>query len=310
MAITMRKTKKIALEAIKNIQKRKTTMRKTKQDALEAIKNIQKMDKIKMHNVEQTTNPKPKAYSNQSKWLDSVEFDTLASKGSNALRKESPNSSIKETKKQLLMQLEEMRKRVKELEYALAQSESAAQKFAFEASEAEIKAKRLAILLAKDMNDSGKMLSRPKKRKIDAESSQPRKKHNTGNFFDSDYQSKLEIIETTEQLDDLKKELASSNDNEARKTKRKTRKRKKTDSQTSSTLPPTNKRSRIDIYGGGITNPRFQCYINTAIQLLTQCPGFQNDIYQFFHENQEHLNQPLNKDGKLYQRLTFAEGLL
>ena len=47
----------------------------------------------------------------------------------------------------------------------------------------------------------------------------------------------------------------------------------------------------------------------TAIQLLTQCPEFQNDISQFFQQN-KHLNQPLHKDGKLYQRLTFAEGLL
>ena len=139
------------------------TMRKTKKVALEAIKNIQKLDKIKMHNVEQTTNPKPKVYSNQSKWLDSVEFDTLAAKGSNALRKESPNSSIKVTKKELLMKLEEITqdnerlrselntvnkylsksgKRVKKLEYALGQSESAAQNFAFQANEAERECKR------------------------------------------------------------------------------------------------------------------------------------------------------------------------
>ena len=347
-------------------------MRKSKKVALEAIKNIQELDKIKMLNVKQTTNPKPKAYSNESKWLDSVEFDTLAAKGSNELRKELPNSSIKVTKKELLMKLEEIAqdnerlrdelntvkkylfksgKREKKLEYALGQSESAAQNFAFQANEAESKAKRLTKVLKElfskyeilrelvsdshpmelnmtalshyqskleiietteqlnehkkelassndnedsDMNDSGKMLSSPKKRKIDAESSQPKKKHIPGNFFDSDDDSK-----------------AIKNKNPYNNTeKRKTRKRKKTDSQTSSTLPPTNKRSRIDIYGGGITNPRFQCYINTAIQLLTQYPGFQNDIYQFFHQNQEHLNQPLHKDGKLYQRLTFAEGLL
>ena len=355
-------------------------MRKSKKVALEAIKNIQELDKIKMLNVKQTTNPKPKAYSNESKWLDSVEFDTLAAKGSNELRKELPNSSIKVTKKELLMKLEEIAqdnerlrdelntvnkylsksgKREKKLEYALGQSESAAQNFAFQANEAESKAKRLKKVLKelfskyeilrelvsdshpmelnmtalsdyqskleiietteqldehkkelassndnearktppkrssnKDMNDSGKMLSSPKKRKIDAESSQPKKKHNPGNFFDSN-------------SDDDSKAIKNNNTE-----KRKTRKRKKTDSQTSSTLPPTNKRSRIDIYGGGITNPRFQCYINTAIQLLTQCPGFQNDILQFFHQNQEHFNQPLHKDGKLYQRLTFAEGLL
>ena len=83
-------------------------MRNSKKVALEAIENIQKLDKIKMLNVKQTTNPKPKAYSNESKWLDSVEFDTLAAKGSNELRKESPNSSIKVTKKELLMKLEEI----------------------------------------------------------------------------------------------------------------------------------------------------------------------------------------------------------
>ena len=83
------------------------TTRKSKTVALEAIENI-KLDKIKMLNVKQTTNPRPKAYSNESKWLDSVEFDTLAAKGSNELRKESPNSSIKETKKELLMKLEEI----------------------------------------------------------------------------------------------------------------------------------------------------------------------------------------------------------
>ena len=60
-----------------------------------------------MLNVNQTTNPKPKAYSNESKWLDSKEFETLAVKGSNKLRKESQNS-IKVTKKELLMKLEEI----------------------------------------------------------------------------------------------------------------------------------------------------------------------------------------------------------
>ena len=139
-------------------------MRKSKKVALEAIKNIQELDKIKMLNVKQTTNPKPKAYSNESKWLDSVEFDTLAAKGLNELRKELPNSSIKVTKKELLMKLEEIAqdnerlrdelntvnkylsksgKREKKLEYALGQSESAAQNFAFQANEAESKAKRL-----------------------------------------------------------------------------------------------------------------------------------------------------------------------
>ena len=341
------------------------TTRKSKTVALEAIENI-KLDKIKMLNVNQTTNPKPKAYSNESKWLDSVEFDKRAAKGSNELRKESPNSSIKETKKELLMKLEEIAqdnerlrdelntvnkylsksgKREKKLEYALGQSETAAQNFAFQANEAESKAKRLTKAL-KELFSKYEVL-----RELVSDS-HPMELNMSAL---SHYQSKLEIIETTEQLDELKKELASSNDNKARKSspkkrkldaqssqpkkkhipgnffdsdsdddskaiknknpynnteKRKTRKRKKTDSQTSSTLPPTNKRSRIDIYGGGITNPRFQCYINTAIQLLTQCPEFQNDIAQFFQQNQEHLNQPLHKDGKLYQRLTFAEGLL
>ena len=138
------------------------TTRKSKTVALEAIKNI-KMDKIKMLNVNQTTKPKPKAYSNESKWLDSKEFETLAVKGSNKLRKESQNS-IKVSKKELLMKLEEIAhdndmfrdelnlankyllksdKREKKMEYALEQSESAAKTFAFQANKAERECKRL-----------------------------------------------------------------------------------------------------------------------------------------------------------------------
>ena len=83
------------------------TPRKSKTVALEAIKHINK-DMIKMVNLNQSTKPKPKAYSNESKWLDAKEFETLAVKRMTKLRKESQNSIIKVSKKELLMKLEEI----------------------------------------------------------------------------------------------------------------------------------------------------------------------------------------------------------
>merc|ERR1712074_76117 len=40
--------------------------------------------------------------------------------------------------------------------------------------------------------------------------------------------------------------------------------------------------------GGGIINADNQCYINTTIQLFTQCPEFKDSVSQFFDQN-EHL---------------------
>ena len=60
--------------------------------------------------------------------------------------------------------------------------------------------------------------------------------------------------------------------------------------------------------GGGIINADNQCYINTTIQLFTQCPEFKDSVSQFFDQN-EHLYQP-DQDDKLYERLRFTEGLL
>ena len=60
--------------------------------------------------------------------------------------------------------------------------------------------------------------------------------------------------------------------------------------------------------GGGIINADNQCYINTTIQLFTQCPEFKDSVSQFFDQN-EHLYKR-DKDDKLYERLRFTEGLL